>query len=49
MYLKSMIDAIILAQAVLRYFVDKIALLYKMPKSEKGDNSVKYLQNFAKS
>ena len=32
-----------------RYFVDKTALLYKMPKSEKGDNSVKYLYNFAKS
>ena len=32
-----------------RYFVDKIALLYKMPESEKGDNSVKYLWNFAKS
>ena len=26
-----------------RYFVDKIALLYKMPKSEKGHNSDKYL------
>ena len=40
MYLNSMIDTIILAQAVLqifcRYFVDKIALLYEMP------NSVKY-------
>ena len=31
------------------YFVDKIASLNKMPKSEKGDNSAKYLQNFAKS
>ena len=30
------------------YFVDKVALLYKMPKSEKGDNSAKYLQNFTK-
>ena len=32
----------------LSYFVDKIAWLYKMPKSEKRDNSAKYLQNFAK-
>ena len=31
-----------------RYFVHKVALLHKMPKSEKGDNSVKYIQNFAK-
>ena len=30
-------------------FVDKVALLYKMPKSEKGDDSAKYLQNFIKS
>ena len=33
----------------LSYFVDKVALLYKMLKSEKGDNSAKYLQNFVKS
>ena len=33
----------------LSYFVDKIALLYKIPKSEKGDNSAKYFQNFVKS
>ena len=26
-----------------RYFVDKVALLYEMQKSEKGDNSVNYL------
>ena len=32
-----------------RYFVDKVTLLYKMPKSEKGDNSAKYLQKFAKN
>ena len=39
-----MIDAIILAQAVLQiFFVDKTAFLHEMPKSEKGDNSVKYL------
>ena len=43
MYLNCMIDAIILAQAVLQIFFDKIALLYEMPKSEKGDNSVKYV------
>ena len=36
-------DIMILAQAVSRYFVDKIALLHKMPKSEKGHNSVKYI------
>ena len=36
-------DIMILAKAVLRYYVDKIPLLYEMPKSEKGDNSVKYL------
>ena len=28
---------------------NKIALLYKMPKSEKGDNSAKWELNFAKS
>ena len=32
-----------------RYFVDKVALLYKMPKSEKGYNSTKYLWNFTKT
>ena len=32
-----------------RYFVHKVALLHKMPKSKKGDNSVKYLQSFANS
>ena len=31
------------------YFVHKFVLLHKMTKSEKGDNSVKYLKNFAKS
>ena len=40
-----MTDAIILAQVV----ADKNALQYEMPKSEKGDNSVKYLLNFARS
>ena len=32
-----------------RYFVHKVALLHKMPKTKKGDNSVKYLQNSANS
>ena len=36
----------ILAQKVLHIFVHNVALLYKMPKSEKGQ--FKYLQNFAK-
>ena len=31
-----------------RIFVDKIASLHQMPKSEKGDNSAKYLHNFVK-
>ena len=31
------------------YFVHKVALLHKMPKTKKGDNSVKYLQNSANS
>ena len=39
----------ILDQAINRYFVHSVELLYKMPKLEKGDNSAKYLQNFAKS
>ena len=42
----------ILVQAVLQIFCWQAiltALLYKMPKSEKGDNYAKYLQNFAKS
>ena len=37
-------DIVILAQA--SYFVDKVALLNKMPKSEKGDHLAKYLRNF---
>ena len=32
-----------------RHLVHKVALLHKQPKSKKGDNSVNYLQNFAKS
>ena len=28
---------------------DKVAVLYKMPKSEKGDNSAKYLGNFTET
>ena len=43
MYLNCMIDAITLVLAVSKYFVDKIVLLYEMLKSEKGDNSGKYL------
>ena len=40
----------ILAQIFLyRHFTDKIALLYQMPKSEKGYNSAKHLQDFVKS
>ena len=43
MYPKSMHDVMILAQEFSRYFIDKIALLHKMPKSEKGNYySVKY-------
>ena len=49
MYSNCMLDIMILAQVVLQLFVHKVALLHKMPKSEKEDNSVKYLQNFAKS
>ena len=43
-----MSDIMILVQAVLQLFCHKVALLYKMQKSEKGDNAVKYLQKFAK-
>ena len=52
MYPNSMPDIRLLAQAILRmfgYFVHKVALLYKMPKSGKGDNSVYNFHNFAKS
>ena len=43
MYPNCKPDIMILAQAILQwYFVDKVALLYKMPKSEKGANSAKY-------
>ena len=41
-YPNSMSDIMILAKEVIQNFVDKIALLYKMPKLEKGDNSGKY-------
>ena len=40
-------DTMILAQVVLQIFCWQIALLYKMPVG-KGDQSVKYIQNFAK-
>ena len=36
MYPNSIPD--IMIKRFFRYFIDKIALLYKMPKSEKGDN-----------
>ena len=48
MYPNSMPDIIILAQAVLQVLCWQDYLLYKMPKSEQGDNSSKYLQNFSK-
>ena len=48
----SMHSIMILAQAVLkrfsRYFVDKIALLHKMPKSKKGHNSVNIYRKLPK-
>ena len=49
MYPNCIPDSMILAQAVLQIFFPKVALLHKMTKSEKGANSVKYLENFAKS
>ena len=49
MYPNLMPDIMILAQAVLQYLVHKVAFPQKTTKSEKGDNSVKYLYNFAKS
>ena len=42
-------DIVILAQAALHIFCWQVALLWKMPKSEKGDNSAKYLGNFTKT
>ena len=50
MYPNCMPDIMILAQAVLQIFCwQGCFTMYKMPKSEKGDNSANYLQNFAKS
>ena len=49
MYPNCMPDIKILDQAVLQIFVHHVALLHKKTKSEKGDNSAKYLENFAKS
>ena len=50
MYPNCMTDIMILAlKWFSRYFVHKVAFPHKMTTSEKGDNSVKYLQNFAKS
>ena len=49
MYPNCMPEIMILAQVVFQiYFVHKVALLHKMTKSEKGDNSVKYLEKFVK-
>ena len=49
MYPNCMPGITILTQMFSRYFVHKVALLYKMAKSKKRDSSTKYLQNFAKS
>ena len=43
-----MLDSMIQAQVVSRYFVDKIVLLCKMPTLENGDISAKCLQNLPK-
>ena len=52
MHLTRELDNLCISRSKLKrflsYFVDKVGLLYKIPKSEKGDNSAKYLQNFAK-
>ena len=41
---------VILAQAVVQLFSTQSCFtICNMPKSEKGDNSAKYLQNFAKN
>ena len=37
------------SSSVPKYFVHKVDLLHKMPKSKNGHNSVKYLQNSANS
>ena len=44
MYPNHVPDIMILAQTFtgIQYFVHKVALPYKMPRSEKGHNSVKY-------
>ena len=49
MYPNCMPDIMIPAARFSRYFVHKVAFPLKTTKSEKGDNSVKYLQNFATS
>ena len=48
MYPNCMTDIMILAQVVPQIFVHKVAFSHKTTKTEKGDNSVKYLENFAK-
>ena len=51
MYPNCMPGIMILAQGVIQLFCSQgcFTLKHKMPKSEMGDNSVKYLQKFAKS
>ena len=49
MYPNCMPDIMIKLKWFSKYFVHKVALLHKMIKSKKGDNSVKYLENVAKS
>ena len=49
MYTKCMPDILILAQTVLKIFCSQGCCTTQNAKSEKENNSVKYLQNFAKS
>ena len=44
MYPNCMTDIMILAQVVPQIFVHKVAFSHKTTKTEKGDNSVKYLE-----
>ena len=47
MYPNCMAYIKILAHSLQNILFDKVDLLRKMPKSKKGENSVKYLQNSA--
>ena len=50
MYLNCMLDILILAQVVLKLFRSQGCFTTQdAKKSEKGDDSVKYLENFVKS